>query len=89
MFVNLELKKEIIANYGKNTNDNGRSEVQIALLTFRINHLQEHFSQHKKDYHSRMGLLRIVSQRRKLLDYLKHKDIIRYTNLIDNLNIRR
>ncbi|PPI87936.1 30S ribosomal protein S15 [Candidatus Pantoea edessiphila] len=89
MSLDIKFKEKIISKYGKNSNDNGTPEVQIALLTTRINHLQEHFAKHKKDYHGRMGLLRIVSQRRKLLDYLKNKNLIRYTKLIENLNIRR
>ncbi len=78
-----------MANFGRNANDSGSTEVQVALLTTQINHLQGHFSEHKKDHHSRRGLLRMVSQRRKLLDYLKHQDVGRYTNLIDRLSLRR
>ena len=65
------------------------NEVQVALLTAQINHLQGHFAEHKKDHHSRRGLLRMVSQRRKLLDYLKRKDVARYTQLIERLGLRR
>ncbi len=89
MSLNVETKAKIIANYGRGANDSGCSEVQVALLTAQINHLQGHFSVHKKDHHSRRGLLRMVSRRRKLLDYLKRKDQGRYTNLIESLNLRR
>ncbi|QCI23901.1 30S ribosomal protein S15 [Buchnera aphidicola (Macrosiphoniella sanborni)] len=81
--------KEIILKYGKLKHDSGITEVQVALLTKKINHLQIHFSEHKKDHCSRKGLLNMVSKRRKLLDYLKKKNIARYTNLIENLNLRR
>ncbi|MBK4765151.1 MAG: 30S ribosomal protein S15 [Pantoea sp. Brub] len=89
MSLDTEIKKKIITTYGNNLNDSGSSEVQIALLTARINHLQNHFAEHKKDHHSRLGLLRIVSRRRKLLDYLKFKNIIRYSSLIEKLGLRR
>ncbi|PPI88613.1 30S ribosomal protein S15 [Candidatus Pantoea edessiphila] len=89
MSLNIETKKEIISKYGRNSKDTGTPEIQIALLTTRINYLQEHFSKHKKDHHSRIGLLRIVSRRRKLLNYLKSKDTLKYASLIENLNIRR
>ncbi|WP_422667289.1 30S ribosomal protein S15 [Buchnera aphidicola] len=82
-------RKNIILKYGKNQKDTGMTEVQIAFLTHQINHLQIHFSQHKKDHGSRRGLLRMVSNRRKLLDYLKHQEISRYTILIENLHLRR
>ncbi|CAL4323365.1 30S ribosomal protein S15 [Buchnera aphidicola] len=82
-------RKKIILKYGKNNKDTGMTEVQIALLTHQINDLQEHFSQHTKDHGSRRGLLRMVSNRRKLLDYLKRKKICRYTMLIEHLNLRR
>ena len=81
--------KEIILKYGKLKKDSGITEVQVALLTKQINHLQIHFSQHKKDHCSRRGLLNMVSKRRKLLDYLKKKNISRYNTLIENLNLRR
>lgn len=84
-----EAKAEIVVDYGRDANDSGCSEVQVALLTAQINHLQGHFSEHKKDHHSRRGLLRMVSQRRKLLDYLKRKDVERYTSLIERLSLRR
>ncbi|QIE02076.1 30S ribosomal protein S15 [Buchnera aphidicola] len=89
MFLSKMNKKDIISKYGTSKKDSGVTEVQIALLTQQINHLQIHFTQHKKDHCSRRGLLNMVSKRRKLLDYLKKKNIDRYTVLIDNLNLRR
>lgn len=80
---------DIIADYGVKEGDTGSPEVQIALLTHNINKLQGHFADHKKDHHSRRGLLRMVSQRRKLLDYLKRKDSDRYLALIKRLGLRR
>ncbi|WP_041069169.1 30S ribosomal protein S15 [Candidatus Ishikawella capsulata] len=85
----LKNKSDIIIKYGRNANDSGSVDVQIALLTAHIDHLKDHFIKHKKDHHSRRGLLHMVSQRRKLLDYLKNKSITRYTNLIAKLGIRR
>lgn len=79
----------IIAEYGVKEGDTGSPEVQVALLTHNINKLQGHFSDHKKDHHSRRGLLRMVSQRRKLLDYLKGKNQERYKSLIGRLGLRR
>lgn len=84
-----EKKQEIIKNYKLHDNDTGSPEVQIAILTERINYLTEHFKVHKKDHHSRRGLLKIVGQRRRLLDYLKKKDIERYRTIIGKLGIRR
>ncbi|MXP51103.1 30S ribosomal protein S15 [Pantoea sp. SoEX] len=89
MSLGIELKETIISKYRNNPNDKGTTEVQVALLSARISDLQLHFSKHNKDHHSRIGLLRIVSKRRKLLDYLKRQDAIRYNNLIESLNIRR
>ncbi|AWK44053.1 30S ribosomal protein S15 [Photorhabdus laumondii subsp. laumondii] len=89
MSLSTEAKAQIIAEFGRDVNDSGSSEVQIALLTAQINHLQGHFSEHKKDHHSRRGLLRMVSQRRKLLDYLKRKNVTSYTALIGRLGLRR
>jgi len=89
MSLSAENKAQIVADYGRDANDSGSTEVQVALLTAQINHLQGHFSEHKKDHHSRRGLLRMVSQRRKLLDYLKRKDVARYTSLIEGLGLRR
>ncbi len=84
-----EEKLEIIKKYGANENDSGRTEVQIALLTKRINDLTGHFNAHKKDHHSRRGLMMIVGKRRRLLDYLRKKDIERYRAIIKELNIRK
>ncbi len=82
-------KTEVINQYKKHDNDTGSSEVQIALLTERISHLTEHFKIHMKDFHSRRGLLKLVGKRRRLLDYLKKKDLEKYRNLIKSLGIRR
>jgi small subunit ribosomal protein S15 len=84
-----EEKVEIIKKYGRNENDSGRPEVQIALLTKRINDLTNHFDNHKKDHHSRRGLMMMVGKRRRLLDYLVNKDIERYRAIIKDLNIRK
>ncbi|EKN3347179.1 30S ribosomal protein S15 [Yersinia ruckeri] len=89
MSLSVEAKAKIVADFGRGPNDTGSSEVQVALLTAQINHLQGHFSEHKKDHHSRRGLLRMVSTRRKLLDYLKREDVARYTSLIERLGLRR
>ncbi|WP_049614142.1 30S ribosomal protein S15 [Yersinia pekkanenii] len=89
MSLSAEAKAKIVADFGRGTNDTGSSEVQVALLTAQINHLQGHFSEHKKDHHSRRGLLRMVSTRRKLLDYLKREDVSRYASLIERLGLRR
>ena len=82
-------KNEIIEKFKIHPTDTGSSEVQIALLTDRIQYLTEHFKTHKKDHHSRQGLLKLVGQRRSLLDYLKKKDIEKYRSLIKELNIRK
>lgn len=82
-------KKEIIAKHGRSAEDTGSPEVQVALLTARINMLTEHLKIHKKDYHSRRGLLKMVGQRRGLLDYLRRTDINKYRGLIAELNLRR
>ncbi len=84
-----EKKQEIIKNFKLHDNDTGSPEVQIAILTERIVYLTEHYKVHQKDHHSRRGLLKIVGQRRRLLDYLKKKDIERYRNIIGKLGIRR
>ena len=84
-----EEKIEIIKKYGQSENDSGRPEVQIALLTKRINDLTNHFDNHKKDHHSRRGLMMMVGKRRRLLDYLVKKDIGRYRAIIKDLNIRK
>lgn len=80
---------DLISEYGLKEGDTGSPEVQVALLTHNINKLQGHFKSHKKDHHSRRGLLRMVSQRRKLLDYLKGKNVERYQDLIKRLGLRR
>ncbi|HOE19710.1 MAG TPA: 30S ribosomal protein S15 [Spirochaetota bacterium] len=82
-------KNEIINKYRVHEKDTGSAEVQIALLTERINHLTEHFKVHIKDHHSRRGLLKLVGTRRRLLDYLKKKDVMKYRELIKSLGIRR
>ena len=82
-------KNQIISKFGENEKDSGRTEVQVALLTERIKYLTDHFKTHKKDHHSRRGLLKLVGQRRRLLDYLASKDINRYRNLVKELGIRR
>ena len=79
----------IIKEYQKDASDTGSADVQIALLTARIRHLTEHFKTHKKDHHSRRGLLRLVSQRKKLLSYVKSNDITSYANLISRLELRK
>ena len=82
-------KKDVVVKFAKHPSDTGSAEVQIALLTERITYLTEHFKTHKKDHHSRRGLLKLVGQRRRLLDYLKDKDTNRYKKLIENLGIRK
>lgn len=83
-----EIKDQIIDDYKIHEGDTGSPEVQIALLTYRINSLNEHLKEHKKDHHSRRGLLKMVGQRRGLMKYLKNKDIQRYRSLIEKLGIR-
>ncbi|MBT3566783.1 MAG: 30S ribosomal protein S15 [Porticoccus sp.] len=87
--LNAEEKEVIVKNNAQSKGDTGSPEVQIALLTANVNKLQGHFGDHKKDHHSRRGLIRMVNQRRKLLDYLKGKDASRYTQLIAKLGLRR
>ncbi|MFY8349147.1 30S ribosomal protein S15 [Pseudoalteromonas sp. SSM20] len=87
--LSIQQKAEIVAKFARSEGDTGSPEVQVALLTFDINKLQGHFADHKHDFHSRRGLLRKVSQRRNLLDYLKRKDVERYTALIKELGLRR
>lgn len=89
MVLNTETKKEIIDKFKLHGNDTGSPEVQIALLSNRINYLTEHFKIHKKDHHSRRGLLKLVGQRRKLLNYLKRSDLTRYQQIIKELGIRK
>jgi small subunit ribosomal protein S15 len=84
-----EQKRQIVEEYGRGANDTGSTEVQVALLTARIQHLTGHFTEHKHDHHSRRGLVRMVNSRRKLLDYLKRKDLDRYRALIQKLGLRR
>lgn len=84
-----EKKQEIINNFKKHEGDTGSPEVQIAILSERITYLTEHFKMHKKDHHSRRGLLKLVGQRRRMLDYLKSKDLDRYKVVIERLGIRR
>ncbi len=87
--ISAEAKQEVIKKYQRKEGDTGSSEVQIALLTRRISELSDHFKTHAKDHHSRRGLLKIVSQRRRLLDYLKSDDVERYAALIGRLGLRR
>ena len=84
-----EQKQELIKKYGKTTKDSGSTEVQIAILTKRINELSEHFETHKRDHHSRTGLLKMVGKRRRLLDYLQSKNIDRYRKVVEELGLRK
>ncbi len=89
MALSAQEKSAIVKEYQREDGDTGSPEVQVALLTANINNLQDHFGAHKKDHHSRRGLIRMVNQRRKLLDYLKSKDSNRYAELIKRLGLRR
>jgi small subunit ribosomal protein S15 len=89
MGVAQERKQELINEYRVHQKDTGSPEVQIALMTERINHLTEHFNVHKKDHHSRRGLFKLVSQRRRLLNYLKNINVERYQNVVNRLGIRK
>ncbi len=89
MTLTSEIKKEVIDNYQLSKEDTGSTNVQIALLTKKIDSLSDHFKVHKKDNHSRRGLLMMVNKRRKLLDYLKSKDLSSYKQLISNLGLRK
>lgn len=89
MVMTTEKKQEVIGQFKRHESDTGSPEVQIALLSERINYLTEHFKSHQKDHSSRRGLLKLVGQRRCLLDYLKGKDVERYRTLIDRLGIRK
>ena len=89
MTITPERKKEVIAEYAVKSNDSGSPEVQVAVLSERISNLQDHFKLHAKDNHSRRGLIKMVSQRRRLLDYVKSKDAKRYEALISRLGLRR
>ena len=89
MSITADRKTELVKQYAVKDGDTGSPEVQVALLSERINNLTEHFRSHIKDHHSRRGLLKMVSQRRRLLDYLKSRDVKRYEGLIDRLGLRR
>lgn len=89
MALTAEKKAEIVNEYKRSEGDTGSTEVQVALLTFDINQLQSHFKEHKKDHHSRRGLIHKVNQRRKLLDYLKKSELNRYSVLIGKLGLRK
>ncbi len=89
MSISPEIKADLIKKHARTSGDTGSPEVQVAILTHRILHLTEHFKEHKKDNHSRRGLLKMVSQRRRLLDYLKSRDEGRYQALIAELGLRR
>ncbi len=89
MALSTERKAEIVGSFSRGTNDTGSPEVQIALLSARINELGEHFSVHKSDHSSRRGLLKLVTQRRKLLDFLKATDLARYQDVVAKLGLRR
>ncbi len=84
-----EQKQEIVSKYGKSGKDSGSPEVQIAILTERINELGSHFETHKKDHHSRTGLLRMVGKRRRLLEYLQSRNIERYRKIVEELHLRK
>ena len=89
MYLTTEKKQELFAKHGKGAADTGSAEGQIALFTFRINHLTEHLKENKKDHSSRRALIKLVGKRRSLLDYLKRKDIERYRAIIKELNLRK
>jgi len=89
MPITKEQKQELIRKYGKSMKDSGATEVQVAILTERINELSSHFESHKKDNHSRMGLLRMVGKRRRLLEYLQSNDIDRYRKIVEELGLRK
>jgi small subunit ribosomal protein S15 len=89
MSITPEKKQAVIKDYGRTANDTGSPDVQVAILTDRINTLTEHMKVHKGDKHSRVGLLKMVGQRRSLLDYIKSKDLQRYTDLIQRLGVRK
>jgi small subunit ribosomal protein S15 len=89
MSLTVDAKREIVGKYGRDQEDTGSTEVQVALLTARINELTEHLREHRKDHHSRRGLLMLVGKRRRLLKYLQSSDIDRYRQLIQQLGLRR
>ena len=89
MSITREKKQEVIATYKLHDNDSGSAEVQVAILTERIKNLTEHFKLHKKDHHSRRGLINMVGQRKRLLGYLKQRDVQKYQTIIEQLGIRK
>ena len=89
MTLTKEQKQELIGKYGRSDGDTGSAEVQVALLTERINELTEHLREHRKDHHSRRGLLMLVGQRRRLLNYLNRQDVDRYRSIVQELGLRR
>ena len=89
MAIDANQKAEVIKDFARSEGDTGSPEVQVAIYTAQINALQDHFKAHKKDHHSRVGLIRMVNRRRKLLDYLRGKDVARYRELIKRLGLRR
>ena len=89
MPLSTDRKTDLIGQFKRSDTDTGSPEVQIALLSYRINHLTNHFRTHKQDFHSRRGLLKMVGRRRRLLDYLRDRDVDRYRNIISELNIRK
>ena len=89
MYLTSEKKQELFGTYGKNDKDKGSAEGQIALFTFPINHLTEHIKKNKKDHSTRRALIKLVGKRRRLLDYLKNKEIDRYRSIIEKLNLRK
>ena len=89
MSFDAEAKSKVVSEFKRTENDTGSPEVQVALMTARIQHLTDHFKDHKGDHHSRRGLLRLVNQRRSLLEYLKKKDLQRYRDLVERLGLRR
>jgi small subunit ribosomal protein S15 len=89
MSLTAEQTNKVVSEYQRAPGDTGSPEVQVALLSARIEHLKGHFDQHKKDHHSRRGLLKMINQRRKLLAYIKTKDVVRYKSLIKRLGLRR
>lgn len=89
MYLTPEKKLEFFAQYGKDEKDTGSAEAQIALFSYRINHLTDHLKKNKKDFSTRRALIKLVGKRRRLLDYLKEKDIERYRSIIEKLNLRK
>ena len=89
MYLTKEKKQELFKNFGMDEKNTGSPESQIALFTYRINHLTEHLNIHRKDFSTRLALLKLVGKRRRLLDYLKRKDIQRYRKIVEQLNLRK